>query len=194
MRNLFLNERMQLRYVLIVCGICATIGGVLGLLIYQQSTLASDQIIASLNAAGMDWIDLHTKSAIREQLGRTDLGIIASLVLVGLGVAVVMVVFLIVLTHRVAGPLHRVAQYFEQIEAGRLVPPGTLRKSDQFKQVFESLCSTHEALHQRTTDDIELFSAAIAALSAAPESATMTRVVEELRHLNQEKRASLKSQ
>ena len=79
LRNLVLNGRLQLRYIFLVTGISAAIAVSLGLLIFQQSTFASDQIIASLNAADMDWLDETAKSSIRAQLEQSDLDLVATI-------------------------------------------------------------------------------------------------------------------
>ena len=51
LKNLLVNIKLQLKYVLGVTLLSAVIAAALGVLIYQQSTFASDQIIAALDGA-----------------------------------------------------------------------------------------------------------------------------------------------
>jgi methyl-accepting chemotaxis protein len=182
LKNLLLDGRLQLRYVVLVTGVCLATAFALGLLIYQQSTFASDQIMAALDAPGMDWVDDVTKEAVREQLTHTDSSLVLTMIAIGLGLAFIVVTTLILMTHQMAGPLHRMAQHFDSLRDGRLTSPGHLRRGDQFHQVFEAMRAAHETLHQRALADIEAMSVFLDAAGDGHE---------DLRALVEEKRASL---
>jgi len=182
LKNILLDGRFQLRYVVLVTGVCLAVSFALGLLIYQQSTFASDQIMSALETPDMDWVDDATKDAVREQLTHTDSSLVITMIAIGFGLAFIVIVTLILMTHQMAGPLHRMALYFDTIREGRLVPPGQLRRGDQFREVFENMRAAHETLHQRALADID---AMTAFLDTAGEG------VEELQALVEKKRASL---
>ena len=67
-RNYLLNRRLQLGYALAVLLMSAAIATALGVLIYQQSALASDQILAGMNVDGMEWIDPQTREQVSQAL------------------------------------------------------------------------------------------------------------------------------
>ncbi len=153
LRNFLLNGRLQLRYVFLVTGFSAAIAAGLGWVIYQQSSFASQQIIAAIDAPGMEWLGAATKAEVRTQLGRSDLRLVAAMVGIGLGLALVLMAFLIVMTHKVAGPLHRLGAYFNHMRQGELPQVGRLRKGDQFNELFDTLRSTSSVLQERLQSD-----------------------------------------
>lgn len=186
-RNFLLDGRMQLRYALLVTGVSAAVAVVLGMLIYQQSTVASTQIIASLDAPGMEWLDDATKVAVRAQLGQSDMNLVATMIAVGFGLALILLASLILTTHRVVGPLYRMALHFDELRQGKLLVPGILRRGDQFLTVFASLRETHEALRQRAQADIDAIEGFLDSVGESG-SPTFKSALAELRELHDEKK------
>ena len=166
-KNFLLNRRLQLRYALWVTGVSAAIAATLGFLIYEQSTFASSQIIAGFNATGMGWVDPQIQEQVRRELASSDLGLAATMLGFGLALALVLMASLIVMTHRVAGPLLRMARYFDQIAAGDLPTVGQLRSGDQFKELFTTLSTTLAVLRKREADDTEVVKAFMDACARA---------------------------
>jgi hypothetical protein len=150
---LVLDGRLQLGYVVLVAGVCATIAFALGLLIHQQATFASAQILAALERPGMEWVEPATRNAVRSQLNQTDSGFLLSMLAVGFGLILVVVISLIVMTHQSAGPIHRMTRTFEAWHQGRMVAPGQLRRRDQFQGAFASLREAHAVLKERSQVD-----------------------------------------
>ena len=154
-RNVLLNKRLQLNYALWVTCVSAAIATLLGFLIYDQSTFASDQILAGLGGPGMEWVDADTKRQIQTELGRSDLSLVTTMMGLGVALALGLLGSLIVMTHRVAGPLFRMARYFDELGAGQLPTVGALRKGDQFQELFVTLSEAIEALRaRRTAEDV----------------------------------------
>ncbi|MFC1611330.1 hypothetical protein ACFL6C_10240 [Myxococcota bacterium] len=192
LKNLILDGHLQLRYVILVTGVSMAIAVALGLLIFQQSTFASDQIMASLDGPGMDWLDEQTKAAVRVQLGQTDYDLVVTMVAVGLGLTLVVVVSLVAMTHRMAGPLCRMSEYFSSLEQGRLPPPGYLRRGDLLHEVFDTLRATHEALREQARTDIATMSGFIDSVDETePLSPPLQAALHDLRRILEEKRDSL---
>lgn len=67
-------------------------------------------------------------------------GVVLMLCLAALGIK---------LTHKVAGPLFKVTQYFRQMQAGRFTVAYPLRRGDQLVQFYEHFRAAHEALRAR---------------------------------------------
>jgi hypothetical protein len=61
----------------------------------------------------------------------------------------------ILITHRLAGPLYVMGMYIQQIREGRYPQVRPLRKSDEFRPLFERFQGAVEALRQRETEDAE---------------------------------------
>jgi len=182
-------------YVLWVTCLSAVIATALGVLIYQQSTFASREIIAGLNAAEMEWLNPQAKESIRQALGRSDMGLAATMLGIGIALALVLMASLIVVTHRVAGPLLRAVRYFDQLAAGRLPTVGPLRKGDQLTEFFATLGSTLEALRNRATQDIEIVQAFLDACvrHEGLGTAEVAKALDALRLVQQQKGDALKS-
>jgi hypothetical protein len=154
LKNFLLHKKLQLHYAVWVTCVAASIAGALGFLIYEQSTFASNQIIAALNDGNTAWVDPMIGAQIRDDLSRSDLNLAATMFGLGTALALGLMAALIVLTHKVAGPLLRMAKYFDQIGAGRLPTIGHLRKGDQLQHLFETLSATVESLRERARTDV----------------------------------------
>jgi len=183
-RSILVGSGQQLRYILFVTGLAAIVALALGLLIVEQSHFASEQIILALTGDAAAWLDDQARSAVIAQLGRTDVHLAATLAVIGVVLLLVVVLALLWMTHRVAGPLHRMAGYFASLQQGRLVAPGQLRRGDQFQEVFASLRMTHEAICERARLDVAVMSEAVAAAQGieapSPELEASLRALQEL--------------
>lgn len=192
LRNLVVDEGLQLRYVLLVTGIAVVIAVALGFLIVQQSAFASEQIIKALHGEGASWLDQQARDAVIAQLGQTDAQLVITMVALGVGLTLVVIVSLVLITHRMAGPLYRMRQQFQRLRQGQLSSADQLRRRDQFHNVFDSLRSTQDALCERARADIAVMTDAIEAAERTGNlSPRLRTAVEELRKVVAEKSASL---
>ncbi|MBI5508917.1 MAG: hypothetical protein HY903_09205 [Deltaproteobacteria bacterium] len=192
-KNYLLNRRLQLSYALSTTALSATVAATLGFVIYEQSVFASSQILAGLDGVGMEWVDPGVKAQIRAELGRADVSLVATMVGIGVVLALVLMASLIVMTHKVAGPLWRMSQCLDAIAAGRLPVAGSLRKGDFLQGLFVTLGATTESLRARAQSDLELADAVLESCAQAPgeRPAALTAAVTELREAQRRKRAAL---
>jgi hypothetical protein len=191
-RNLLADGRLQLRYILLVTGVAAVIATGFGLVIYQQSTFASDQIIATLDASDMDWLDETTKATVRAHLGAADLDLAGTMIAFGVGLALVLVLALLLMTHRVVEPLRRLRWCFAELEEHRLGVLGKQGLDTQFRHVFENLQAAHATLRQRAVEDVDAIGAFLDMVGDAQDrSPALRAAVGELRALYQSKRDAL---
>ncbi|MEK7705731.1 MAG: hypothetical protein AAB426_12285 [Myxococcota bacterium] len=192
LRNLVVDGGLQWRYVLWVTGMTVVVAVALGLLIVQQSTFASEQIITALQDEATSWLDAQARAAVIAQLGQTDLRLVATMTAVGFGLTAVVAVALLWMSHRMAGPLYRIGYELEQLRQGRLSAPGDLRRGDQFRHLFDAWRATHDALCERARADIAVMTEAIDATQrVGTHSPSLHAALEELRQLVEDKRASL---
>lgn len=152
--NYLLDKKLQLRYVLIVTILSGVIAGALGFMIYQQRRAASESIekdLATLtekDAAGDQFQD-----QIASDLASEDQALVYKMVGVGVALVIILSLYLVIMTHKVAGPLYKVSIYFERMAEGRLGVVTPLRKGDMLVDFFTSFKDMHDTVRARAQDD-----------------------------------------
>lgn len=157
--NYLLNKRLQLRYVGFVTILSTILSGTLGYLIWQQEHLASDQILASVDTLCEDG-DTEACAEFRDDLGanlsRYDTTLVLVMAGVSIGLVVVLFFFMVVMTHKVAGPLYKISTYFTKMAHRRLGPVYPLRKGDMLQEFYDKFQGMHEAVRGQFQRDNEL--------------------------------------
>ena len=166
--NFLLNKSLQLRYIGVVTVISVVLFGTLGTMIWQQKNLASDMILASVDESGMGE-DLEAQ--LDDDLWRRDLMWIARLGIVAIGLVCVLFFLLLIMTHKVAGPLYKVSLYFDKMARGRLGETYPLRRLDMLKDFYDKFKDMHDVVRSRHQEENE----AIGRFLAACESAGVER-------------------
>jgi hypothetical protein len=180
LRNYFLNLRYQLKYTLTIVGISLLLTGGLGYVVISKAHEASRLV----NVRAMDPTD-ELAQQLAEQFAKNDKLMMLALIGFGLALCIVLGIYGIVMTHKVAGPLYKVSLHLDKIRSGKLGNVYNLRKGDELVDFFEHFKNAHDALRKRTQDDIELLDKAIAALGTSP-------LADELRVRKKDKEDSLK--
>lgn len=142
--NYLLDKGLQLRYMLFVTFVSAAICGSLGYLIYQQEVDASETIRNMTEA-----FDAELQDEVSAHLQSDDTSLVFTMVGIGLGLVLVLSVYLLVMTHKVAGPLYKVTLYFDKMRDGRLDQVWPLRKGDQLRSFYEKFQRAHSAVRTR---------------------------------------------
>ncbi|HLL22509.1 MAG TPA: hypothetical protein VK427_10275 [Kofleriaceae bacterium] len=166
--NYLLDKKLQLRYVLIVTILSGVIAGALGFMIYQQRRAASASIekdLATLTQkdAGGD----QFQDQIASDLAHEDQALVYKMVGVGVALVVILSLYLVIMTHKVAGPLFKVSMYFDRMADGRLGVVTPLRKGDMLVDFFASFKDMHDTVRARAQDDVAIMDQAIVALRAS---------------------------
>lgn len=81
-----------------------------------------------------------------------------------LGFAGLMGLFGLVLTHRVAGPIHVMSLYIATLAAGRYPRMRALRKKDELRGFFDRLSEAVDRIREREAEEARLLSEVIEAL------------------------------
>jgi hypothetical protein len=144
--NFLIDKKLQLRYIIVVLLVSALIAGALGYLIYQQEHKASLALNADLEAIGL--------GEVAKDLGAKDSALIYRMIAVGLGLAGILTFFLMVMTHKVAGPLFKISMYFERMAAGRLSNVTPLRDGDMLQTFYGEFSAAHHAVRAQQTEDV----------------------------------------
>jgi hypothetical protein len=156
--NLLLDKRLQLRYVLLVTILSAAIAGTLGYMIFNQMHLASDDVVNEFLAnAERDKDDPESRAMwldeANDMRGR-DRDLILKMAGVGVGLVVILSLYLVIMTHKVAGPLHKVTLYFDKMTAGKLGHVTPLRKGDMLTDFYDGFRDMHGAVRSRLQADL----------------------------------------
>lgn len=162
--NFLLDKSLQLRYIGVVTVISAVILGTLGTMIWQQRNLASSQILESIEQSGM--AD-DVKDAVDDDLSSRDQNWVLRLAGVGVGLVFVLFFLLLVMTHKVAGPLYKVSLYFGRMARGKLGETYPLRRGDMLKDFYDKFKEMHDAVRERHRGENEVIGRFLAACDAA---------------------------
>ncbi len=161
--NYLIDKKLQLRYVAFVTVLSAIISGSLGFMIWAQKTRATDAVLQSFDEAADAQEDaavraalLENKEQARKDMRAEDTRTILKMAGVGVGLVIVLSLFLVVMTHKVAGPLFKVGNYFEQMAEGRLGATWPLRRWDMLKDFYGKFQEMHGAVRKRARADNEL--------------------------------------
>jgi hypothetical protein len=163
--NYLLDKKLQLRYVLLVTILSGVIAGALGYLIYQQKRAASESIEKDLQAltqadASQDNFQEHVAS----DLASEDRALVYKMVGVGIGLVLILSAYLVIMTHKVAGPLYKVSMYFDRMAVGRLGVVTPLRSGDMLQDFYLNFKDMHEAVRIRAIADADAMEKALATL------------------------------
>lgn len=110
--------------------------------------------------------DMAEAAALRETNDfRVKVGVIAFSVLF----VVILFLYTIVLTHKVAGPLFKISRYLDRMADNDLGPIWPLRKGDQLQEFYRHFERAHDAVVGRCRKDIEILEAALRVLPDGPE-------------------------
>ncbi|HET9621506.1 MAG TPA: hypothetical protein VFP84_09080 [Kofleriaceae bacterium] len=164
--NYMLDKSLQLRYVLFVTILSAVIAGALGYMIYDQRRTASESIERDLKV-------LTKSEDFQEQvvsgLQSDDQMLVYKMIAVGVGLGVILSAYLVIMTHKVAGPLFKISMYFDRMTEGRLGTVTPLRRGDMLQDFFSDFKAMHESVRERAVADVGELEAALVALRDAGE-------------------------
>ena len=192
LRNYIIDKRLQLRYIAVVSLLSAAISGLLGWMIWSQRAQASQTIRRSLVEAA-DFVGPSQQAEILQHLTGSDTTVLLRMALVCGALILVLSGVLVVMTHKVAGPLYVIGGYFDKLAAGRVPLVHNLRRGDEFKSFHRKFKDMCNALRFRAEEDATIYGAFLTACAEAriDESGAVGHSLEELRRQKREKEESL---
>lgn len=166
--NYLLDKKLQLRYVMLVTILSGVIAGALGYMIYQQKRAASESIEEDLKALTQaDSSQSDFQERVASGLESEDRALVYKMVGVGVGLVVILSLYLLIMTHKVAGPLYKVSMYFDRMAVGRLGVVTPLREGDMLQDFYAQFQEMHDAVRARAQRDVGVLEAALTALRAS---------------------------
>jgi methyl-accepting chemotaxis protein len=166
--NYLLDKKLQLRYVLVVTILSGTIASALGFLIYQQHRAASESIEQDLKVLMQKSSQDGFQEEIASDLESGDRQLIYKMVLIGIGLVMILSLYLVVMTHRVAGPLFKISTYFDRMAEGKFGKVTPLREGDLLQDFFAQFKAMHESVRVRAVADADAMERALRALREGP--------------------------
>lgn len=188
--NYLLDKSLQLRYVLFVTILSAVIAGALGYMIYDQRRTASESIERDLQVlTKADASHQEFREQVASGLASDDQMLVYKMVAVGVGLVLILSAYLIIMTHKVAGPLFKVSMYFDRMADGRLGVVTPLRRGDMLQDFFGDFKAMHEAVRERAITDAAAMEQAAAALRSGDAPPELAQALDALdQHIAQRKK------
>jgi len=164
--NFLLDKDLQLRYVLLVVTLSGLIAGTLGYMLYHQRGLANDSLANQFRDPELARTMREIGSAAVNEFESDDLWLVVKMVVAGLGLVVVLSGYLVIMTHKVAGPLYKVGLYFDKMADGKLGNVTPLRRGDMLQDFYVAFRDMHVGVRDRLIEDGKTMEAALAELRA----------------------------
>jgi hypothetical protein len=100
-------------------------------------------------------------------------------------------VYGIKMTHRVAGPLHKIGLYFGKMREGQYGPVYPLRKGDDLMEFYQHFKAAHAGVVVAETTDVTRMRALIESFGAGPHPPELSKALAELQTVIERKEKSL---
>jgi hypothetical protein len=185
-----LDVGLQLRYTATIVIVAVFLTAGLGFKMYQATRDVSKVILWT------SLVDPASAEELQAQFSNSDRVVLWGIV--GFGIVLVLSIGAvgILITHKVAGPLYKIASYFGRMRDNRLgSTPASLRKGDELQGFYSAFREMHQAIRERTEDDVRVIGNAITALESVPggRDPVVDRALEELRTSRKRKEESLET-
>jgi hypothetical protein len=159
--NYLLDKSLQLRYIAFVTVLSAALSATLGYMIWQQEAQATSEVLDSVaefycgNVPLDQCEDLKIIQSTQGDLESRDKERVLTMVYIGLALVVALVLYLLIMTHKVAGPLYKVSTYFSRMAEGKLGKTYPLRKGDMLQDFYDKFQEMHDQVRTRHQEDNE---------------------------------------
>lgn len=146
LRHLMLDRRFQLKYTAMILGVASVISVVLGLFLIEKVRENSRML----------QIEAAFDEAFQQQLAAADARVMFGLIAAFVVFLVVLAGFSVLITHRMAGPVYVMRRYVREIGAGLIPKVRSLRKGDEFVDLFETLVEALALMERRAQEEIAI--------------------------------------
>jgi len=135
-RNYFINKAFQAEFMLKFCALVAAGCIVFGAVLYIFS---SKTLTTSFE---------NSRLVVKSTADYLLPGMLFGGAIVGLLTAIATAIVIMLMTHRVVGPMYRMEKYAEKVGSGNLCPDLKIRKKDQFQNMVN--------VFNKMTDDLRI--------------------------------------
>jgi hypothetical protein len=169
-RTYVVDRRFQLKYTLLLVGVGVAVAALFGSMMYLVHLGALRAYAEGRGTAGASATLVWVMAAL-------GLALAAALSLVG-----------VMITHRVAGPVHVMNHYLNVLAGGRYPIMRPLRKGDELQRFFETFQGAIESLRSREADEADALRNAVAVLSPLATTDEMKALLTQLQAMHDRKR------
>ena len=189
-RTYLIDRRFQLKYtaLLVLCG--ALISVVFGTLAYLAEVDVHRNLAEELTRAGGIAADPKLVSGLVKQSATTLLVLTAAVTLL-MSIALALVGILI--THRVAGPVHVLSNYVSALAEGRYPLLRPLRRNDELQAFFDRFRGAVDSLRRTEEADTAAIVQAVSELKAFVSAANGGAALERLLAICERRRVARES-
>ncbi|OGR04582.1 MAG: hypothetical protein A2284_06125 [Deltaproteobacteria bacterium RIFOXYA12_FULL_61_11] len=142
-RKYIINQGFQVKYIAYVVLASTLISSILSFYIYKTS-LANSELLEIMSI----------QNDLLEGVKHEDFKVLVSLLSFIVLQALCLLVFAVLLTHRIAGPLFRVELFLKAVVMGEAMHVRSFRKGDEFKYLAELMNSVSDFLHNTSTSEL----------------------------------------
>ena len=133
-RNYFINRGFQTEFILKFCGLVALSCVIFGVILY---TLSSRTLTTTFE---------NSRLVVKSTADYILPAILFGGTIVALVTALAASIVVILMTHRVAGPIYRFEKYAQKVGNGELLPDLKIRKKDQFQNMVNAFNNMTQGL------------------------------------------------
>lgn len=181
-RQFLINRAFQIKYTVIIAVIGVIIAVLWGTLFYKASKENSQQMLMLVQ---MDPNLSSMTDIIKDKLAQEDNKIMLYLILFILAIFLSLVIWGILITHRIAGPIFIISRYIDSITGGKIPETRPLRKKDELKEFFEKFNNMLDFLKDRENSDIVAITDTIKTLESVKDTLSQERKSEVEREISE---------
>ncbi|MFH2006154.1 MAG: hypothetical protein ABI333_06175 [bacterium] len=129
-----------------------------------------DQRLGDLRARADTELVSQRKAQDKETMAkkrRKEIILLVAIIAFGIVFLIVIFIYNIVITHRVAGPMYKMGRYMDEVRDGKYTEVWNLRKGDQLVDLYGRFQAMHNAVKDRERQDIEAMDKVLAACGEA---------------------------
>jgi len=150
-KQFLINRAFQIKYTVIIAIIGIIIAVLWGTLFYKASKENSQQMLMLVQ---MDPNLSSMSDIIKDKLATEDSKIMIYLIAFVIAIFLSLVIWGILITHRIAGPIFIISRYVDSIADGKIPETRPLRKKDELKEFFDKFSRMLDALKERENVDL----------------------------------------
>ena len=169
-RTYVVDRRFQLKYTMLLVGVGVAVTALFGTMMYLVH-------VSALRAYAEGHGTAEASSALVWVMVALGIAMAAALSLVG-----------VMITHRVAGPVHVMNHYLNVLAGGRYPIMRPLRKGDELQRFFETFQGAIESLRSREADEADALRNAVAVLSPLASTEELKGLITQLQAMHDRKR------
>ena len=161
------DARFQWKYTLLIAALGVGVTAIMGGFLYRAH-VTNTRVLELAN------------EELRLQVARNDQLFLLYLVLLVVGMAFVLSIWGIIVTHRISGPLYLVARYLGILGGGQYPDMRPLRKRDELQEFFTTFEEAVNQLKHRDQSNLAALEAALTAATAASDKAAAAQILTEV--------------